>query len=169
MIRELSDSYRFFVLSLLIFFAPQKDPEHYNYWVLQFNAGLQSKRGTLSSILTQLKQKAPIFQFCNGLPIVLHLPCLARKMVYQRPLCYKQLRCAVTKPQLQLNLSWVQACFFSKYPAKWKKEFLLPGTTFFFFFFKPQLPLIICFSPQESLKSWNHTCLVKIQIKWWIN
>lgn len=44
-----------------------------------FDAGLQSGWGALRSILTRLKQKAPVFQFGNGLPIMLHLPCLAGK------------------------------------------------------------------------------------------
>lgn len=82
MIRELSDVYRFFVLSPLIFFAPQKDPEHSNYWALQFDAGLRSRGGALGSILTRLKQKAPTFQFRNGLPIMLNLPRLVRKWFF---------------------------------------------------------------------------------------
>lgn len=60
---------------------------------LQFDAGLRSGRGALGSILTRLRQKAPVFQFRNGLPIMLHLPCLVGKCFSSPPglLCYKQL------------------------------------------------------------------------------
>ena len=66
--------------------------------------GLQSERGALSSILTQLKQKAPIFQFSNGLPIMLHLPCLSNKW-FIWGLCARNSIWLVTSPSYPLPVT----------------------------------------------------------------
>lgn len=131
MIRELSDVYRFFVLSPLIFFAPQKDPEHYNYWALQFDAGLRNQGGALGSILTRLKQKAPTFQFRNGLPIMLNLPRLVRKWFFWG-------LCAINSSfvlwqNLPSNSIYLpnRRCFSSSHLALWSEGLLQHRFSFF--------------------------------------